>query len=156
MVVCIETIEGKIKKYRTIEPVYPSNRDDYSPPEKYIAYCGREWKDKPEEHEECDHIDCALYLAKKSSDNGPMLFIILSAFGVGFALFFLWKDLNFNFEFLGVTIPVHLLFFGILFLLALSSLIEGLRSGKQFDELNEYKNKGTINGVRAWRIYEEP
>lgn len=156
MVVCIETIEGKIKKYRTIEPVYPSNRNDYSPPEKYIAYCGREWKDKPEEHEECDHIDCALYLAKRSSDSGPMNFMIFSALGLGSILFFIWKNINFNFEFLGVTIPMNMLFYGILFLLALISLVDGLCSGKQFYELNEYKNKGTINGVRAWRIYKEP
>jgi len=156
MVVCIETVEGKIKKYHTIEPVYPSNGGDNSHPEKYIAHCGREWKDKPKEHEECDHIDCALYLAKRSYDNGPMGFVIYSALGVGFIIFIIWENINFEYEFLGITLPLNLLFYVTFFLAALHSLIEGLKSGKQFDELKEYKQKGTINGVRAWRIYKEP
>jgi hypothetical protein len=45
---------------------------------------------------------------------------------------------------------------GVVTLLAFGSLINGFRAGKQFDGLNEYKRKGTIKGIKAWRILDDP
>jgi hypothetical protein len=159
MTVRLQTTEGRIKKYPTIEPVYSTiggENTPFTPPEKYVANCGREWKIKPKDHEECDHLDCAIYLAKKSCDNGPTGFMMCIAFGLAMILFGLWKDIDFNIILGGMNFPIWRIFIASSFLMAFLCLIDGFRAGKQFDELNEYKHKNTINGIRAWRIYEDP
>jgi hypothetical protein len=156
MAVRLQTVEGKIKKYPTIEPIYPANSEENALPEKYVANCGREWKNEPKEHEECDHLDCAIYLAKKSCDNGPKGFMMFIAFGLAMILFGLWKEKDFNLVLGDMNIPIWSFFMALCFLMAFLCLIDGFRAGKRFDELNEYKHKNTVNCVRAWRIYEDP
>ncbi len=155
MMVRLQTIEGRIKKYPTIEPVYSANGRENAPPEKYVANCGREWKIKPKEHEECDHLDCAIYLAKKSCDNGPMGFMMCIAFGLVMIPFGLWKDADFDINLGAMNFPIWRIFIALSFLMAFLCLIDGFRAGKRFNELNEYKHKNSINGIRAWKIYED-
>ena len=71
MVVRLQTAEGKIKTYETIEG---TGEGEYGP-DKYIAKCGREWKEKPKPQDECDHLDCAIYLAETSTTFGLVLFM---------------------------------------------------------------------------------
>jgi hypothetical protein len=40
-------------------------------------------------------------------------------------------------------------------LLAFDSLISGLRAWKELLDLTEYSDKGTINGVKAWKIIDQ-
>ena len=44
---------------------------------------------------------------------------------------------------------------GALTLLAFYFLFFGLRAEKRFNELDEYKNKGTINGIRVSQIFDD-
>ncbi len=92
---------------------------------------------QPELNEECDHLNCAIYLAKEERDGTPRLFVLL------------------------ILIAVILLFFnlgmaGIIILAGVVSLISGIRSGNRLDELCEFSLKGTINGIMAWQIFEDP
>uniref|UniRef100_UPI002FE309D6 hypothetical protein n=1 Tax=Methanothrix soehngenii TaxID=2223 RepID=UPI002FE309D6 len=63
MVVKIQTVDGKIRAYQT---VYGIGGGD-SGPEKYVTECGMEWKNKPSPSEECDHIECAISIAKSGA-----------------------------------------------------------------------------------------
>jgi hypothetical protein len=40
--------------------------------------------------------------------------------------------------------------------LAIILLSVGRDEEKRFDELNEFKNNGTINGIKAYKITEDP
>jgi len=48
-----------------------------------------------------------------------------------------------------------LMFSGLSTLMAFAFLINGLMAGKRFDELTEYRDHGTINGIAAWQIFAE-
>ena len=67
MVVRLQTADGEIKDYQTTYVVGEMIGDRYYP-EKWIANCGLEWKNKPKEHEECDHLDCACTQQKNSGN----------------------------------------------------------------------------------------
>lgn len=74
---------------------------------------------EPEPNEECDHLDCTIYLAKQKRDGGPKDFML----GIALAAFFLmllWgvKDFGLDLMILGVVMP-----------LAFGSLINGFRAG---------------------------
>lgn len=43
---------------------------------------------------------------------------------------------------------------GFITLLAFGILISGIRAGKRFDELTEYRDKGTINGIKVSQIFD--
>lgn len=158
MVVKIQTVDGKIREYRT---VYSKGSGEYSP-QKYVTKCGREWENKPSPFEECDHLECAISIAKSDSDSGPCIFMLFLAFA---GLVILWcRDMP-PFEFLGFRFNglevlgfefsgSALIFFGFYIIFAIHSLISGLNSGTKFDELKEFERERKIKGVRAWRIYD--
>jgi hypothetical protein len=80
MAVRLQTAEGKIKKYET---VYSVGGGGDGPPDKYLTKCGKEWKRAPKPHDECDHLDCAIYLAEKQRDEGPKGFVLCIALAAG-------------------------------------------------------------------------
>jgi hypothetical protein len=135
MAVRLQTAKGKIKKYDTVDHI----SGDYGP-DKWVTKCGREWKHAPKQHEECDHLDCAMYLAKRYRDDAQMVFIILIAFAAGNMI--LWEQ-----EPLGFALMIS----GVIALGAFWILISGLKAGNRFKELIEYKNERTINGITAWK-----
>jgi hypothetical protein len=153
MVVRLQTAEGKIKEYRT---AYFAGGRGEDGPEKYLTKCGKEWKRAPKPHEECNHLDCAIYLAKSKRDNAPVVFMILIAFSlVAFLLMVLMPDyrsflMSGNRGALLGDLMIAISIIGPFYF-----LIDGLRAGNRFNELNEYNLKGTINGIRAWRIFED-
>ena len=59
MVVRLQIAEGKIKEYRTTYKIDGENN-----PANYFTKCGKMWIHKPKPQDECDHLDCAIYLAK--------------------------------------------------------------------------------------------
>jgi hypothetical protein len=159
MVIRLQTLEGDTKEYQTVYSVRggpdPAGDSEGSPHylDKYITNCGLEWKDKPKEHEECNHLECAIYLAKQKRKKGPegfMFFIVLAAVSMILAEMLMAKT------WLNLTI-IFLLFPAALFpiLLAFYSLIRGLRAGEELLDLTEYRDKGTINGIKAWRLFDE-
>lgn len=80
MVVRLQTADGKIREYNTIYGESETFGDGYCIT-RYLTNCGREWEKKPKQHEECDHLDCAIFLAKRQKGGpGFILFIALAAF----------------------------------------------------------------------------
>ena len=137
MAVRLQTSEGKIKEYRTTYGVGDNGSGNNPRPEKYVSPCGMEWNFQPEPNEECDHLNCAIYLAKEERDCAPRYFVLLIVVAVILLLF--------NF-----AVAVIIILTGVV------SLISGIRSGNRLDELCEFSLKGTINGIMAWRIFEDP
>ena len=137
MAVRLQTAEGKIKKYRTTYGVGDNGSPNNPRPEKYVSPCGMEWEFQPHPNEECYHLNCAMYLAKEERNGAPRLFVLM------------------------IMIAVILLFFnfaiaGIIILAGVVSLISGIRSGNRLDELCEFSLRGTINGIKAWQVFEDP
>ena len=160
MVFRLQIPDGGVIEYQTVyaakgEPD-PAGDSEGNPHylQKYCTNCGREWKEKPKDHEECDHLECAIYLAKKRRKEDSVSFflgIILSPFSLILAEKIMSeKELN----------PAFIIIFVIAAfvppLLAFSSLIDGLIAWQDLLDLDEYKGKGTIDGVKAWQIIEEP
>lgn len=84
-------------------------------------------------------------LSKKTKYGGPEVFMIsiaLAAAGI-----IIWGR--------GQDLGLTLIISGSLTLMAFSSLIGGLKAGKRFEELTEYRDKGTIKGIKAYQIFEE-
>jgi len=159
MVFRLQTAEGNIREYRTVytakgEPD-PAGDSEGSPHylDKYCTYCGREWKEKTQDHEECNHMECAIYLARKRRKDGPagfMVGILLAAVSMILAGWIMAEK--------GQNIVIILLLIpGALFplMLAFRSLIRGLRAGEELLELTEFRDRGTVNGIKAWQIHED-
>jgi hypothetical protein len=140
MAVRLQTAYGKIGTYETIQGICGV---EYGP-DKYITKCGREWKVKPKPLEECDHLDCAVYIAIKQWNGTPKGFILSIASAACIILFKGGDDL-------GSALVIS----GFMTLLAFGILISGIRARTRLEELTEYRDKGTINGITAWQIYED-
>ena len=84
MAVWLQTVDGKIKEYRTVYGE-GSNCGEPASPEKYVTKCGQEWRSKASPQEECYHLECAIYLAEKQKKNGHAFFKVSgsSLFHVG-------------------------------------------------------------------------
>lgn len=139
MGVRLQTADGEVKRFPT---TYTEGGGEYGPPEKYIAPCGGEWDHAPKELEECDHLDCAINCAKRRKNESRKYFIF---FGVIAGLFPISKII--------VGFPsILFILMGAYALIALWFLIAELREGKRFRELTEYRDLGTINGIKAFQI----
>lgn len=137
MVVRLQTAEGKIKEYQTIQ--WKSGGEDS--PSIYFTACGRKWEDWPRnwndfDYLNCDHLDCAIAYAKAQAKPESMIFLIIGLLITVLGPLWLESD----------SILVLLWFF--LLPLLYSMQIEK-NAIKQFEELTEYKDKGTINGVKV-------
>ena len=139
MVVRLQTAEGKIKEYQTIQ--WKSGGEDR--PSIYFTACGRKWEDWPRNWNDfnylnCDHLDCAIAYAEAQAKPESMIFVII---GLLITVFYT--------NWLEDAVLVLLC----LFLLPLLYFMEGVEKNakEQLKELTEYKDKGTINGVKVSR-----
>jgi hypothetical protein len=108
---------------------------------KYVTDCGLEWKDKPNPQHECEHIDCAMKVAIKNMKSAALysiLFIPLLIFGI--------RDMLSDFSTFLLT--------GFFATSVLACLFIELSSWKKLIELTEYKDKGTIDGIKANQIFD--
>lgn len=64
MVVRLQTEDGKIKEYQTVDGGGGGEHDLH--PAKYVSKCGREWRYECKPQEECDHLECAIAVAEHS------------------------------------------------------------------------------------------
>jgi hypothetical protein len=147
MVVRLQTAEGKIKEYQTVKGVGDLNGEG-SGVDKWITKCGREWDRVPEIHQECSHLECAIDKANiwKLHATAVVLFGLITAISFGIADKIVDKGapgaiLLFAFPFAVITIIL---------------LVSALDEKKCWDELNEFKNDGSIKGIKAWQIHEDP
>jgi hypothetical protein len=146
MVVRLQTVEGKIKEYQTVYGVGSVIGGEVSGVDKWISKCGGEWNKMPEPHQECSHLECAIRAAEDWKFN---LIFGLPFFGAIAAISFHFRDLE---GLRGIFTLVSLAFaIGAIILLVL-----GLAGKSNWDELNEFKNNGTVKGIAAWQIHENP
>ena len=119
-------------------------------PEKWIANCGLEWKNKPKEHEECDHLDCAIYSAEEQRklDKTTSRFVfVICMITILFGLLSAHEQ-RLGFDVL-IILSGPLMILGFL-------LVGKLIDENPLEELTEYREKGTIKGIRARQIFEDP
>jgi hypothetical protein len=147
MVVRLQTEEGNIKKYQTVHGVSGAEGGCY----KWITKCGSEWDKEPEPHQECNHLECAIYLAKdwQEKELAGLFFGAIAFISFGIAT---------RAELVSIIGRASYIF--VIFIcsavLAIILLSVGRDEEKRFDELNEFKNNGTINGIKAYKITEDP
>ena len=140
MVVRLQTAEGETKEYMTtrVESIGENG------PCIFLTKCGLAWKKKPKPQDECDHLDCAVDSVKQDVRNSFGLFIA--------CIVLVFLCIHSNTE--SYTESLFRIYFQILIgILAFWGLIRGFGAVKRLGELNEYRNKGTISGIRAW-MYE--
>jgi hypothetical protein len=140
MVVRLQTAEGKIKEYQTIQ--WKSGGEDS--PSIYFTACGRKWEDWPRNWNDfnylnCNHLDCAIAYADAQAKPESMIFAIIVLLITSFGAHWL--------EDLGDTFLFFLCFF--LYPSFYFMEIAGKNARKQLKELTEYRDKGTINGVKV-------
>ncbi|VVB71961.1 Uncharacterised protein [uncultured archaeon] len=144
MVVRLQTSEGEIKEYWTIQCI---GGGEYGP-DKYITKCGRQCIEWPKNladfnYLNCDHLDCAIYLEELNAKRTDIiLFTVISL--IIFILVLNWLGFN-----------SALILSGIVALFSLCIMITEIAARKKLEELTEYREKGTIKGIKAWRIYED-
>ena len=141
MVVRLQTAEGKIKEYQTIKGVGNCIGGEVSGIEKWITKCGREWDRLPEPHQECCHLECAIDKAD-----------IWKLYAMATVFFGSITVISFYIINSGPNVIISFPFA----VLAIILLVLALEEKKCWNELNEFKNKETINGIKAWQISENP
>lgn len=135
MALSLRLATGETRKYRTSYSGFGENPT-------YHTKCGMRWIEPPKPEEECEHLDCALAAAKHEI-FGSFLFLLVSIL-----IFALGKsdisEIIFE-DGLGVLIAA----FGILILAFVVWVF--YRSYRDKRELIEFRDKGIIGGVKAWR-----
>jgi hypothetical protein len=143
MVVRLQTTVGEIKEYTTTDIKFVYVCEGPTLIDKYFTPCGLEWKETPKPQEECNHLGCAIFLAEQSWKGRLVFFVVLTVF-----------------VFMGIlaekTDYARLLAYLSILLLAFWVLISVIRARRRVEELIEYRDKGTINGVRTCQISERP
>jgi hypothetical protein len=138
---------GEIKEYKTARGVGAAIGGEVSECDKWITGCGREWDKVPESYQECDHLECAIRAAVTWQLN--------VIFGIFFAAI---AAISFGIRTMGP--PKDIIIAATLFSLAFAVmatilLVLGFVEKGLWDELNEFKNNGTIKGIKAWKISED-
>jgi len=140
MVVRLQTVEGKIKEYQTIQ--CKSGGEDK--PSIYFTACGRKCEDWPGnwndfDYLNCDHLDCAIcYTETQANKRDSTVFIIIGLLITVLGLH--WLEFDFA-----------LVLSGFFVLASLCCMQIERNARKQLKELTEYKDKGMINGIKASR-----
>lgn len=140
MVFRLQTSEGKIKEYQTIKGVGNWIGGEVSGVEKWITKCGREWDRLPEPHQECCHLECAIDKADIWDLYAMATVFFGSIAAISFYIINSGPNVIISFPFAVLTMIL---------------LVLALDEKKCWDELKEFKNKGTIKGIKAWQISEE-
>lgn len=133
MVVRLQTARGDIHEYATSYGI------SYGEGGPYVFYspCGKKWHSEPAYKEQCNHLDCAISIAN-GRRHWHRSFVILLIISL-----------------IALIVSQDELIWLIFFLPAFSALFLGLRGEKQFEELAEYRDNGTINGIKAWQVSQD-
>ena len=144
MVVRLQTEGGELKQYST---VYGEGLVGHEPghPRKYVTKCGQEWKFNPGPRGGCHHLNCAIYLAEQQKRYGYGSFKLSVIFSIVLNLL-----MGHDFD-LGLRLALS----GFSVLVGFGFLISGLVGDVRFKELVEYRDKGTIDSMKARQIYED-
>ena len=133
MVMRLKTARGDIHEYAT------SYGTSYGEGGPYVFYspCGRKWHYEPAYEEQCNHLDCAISIANgRRHWHRSFVFLIVIPL-------------------IALIVSQYELLWLIFLLPAFGTLFFGLRGEKQFEELAEYRDNGTINGIKAWQVSQD-
>lgn len=136
MAISLRLATGEIRTYRTSYPGWGENPS-------YHTECGKIWPDCPEQKEECDHLDCALRAAEKRKHQS-LLFLggcVIASFWARTRMMELISEGGWAILLLAFSILIFIFAIYILY-----------HERKEMNELNEYKNRGTVRGIKALKI----
>jgi hypothetical protein len=133
MVLSLQLATGQIRKYQTF---YSGLGEIPS----YRTKCGKFWHGRPDLEAECDHLDCALK-ATETKITHTILFISCEFF-----VMFLGSSHEMIFD--NILFILLVSFNGMILVFIVWVFYNSLRNKWQLDE---YRDKGTIGGVRAWK-----
>lgn len=127
MAIRLELDNGLVRKYQTSYTLDETSTE--------------ESKCSPSKHVECDHIECGIYAAEYTAINNK------SHFKIFFFVYIFWVLLGFfvgdNASLTGGGVGLICASFGIY------SIWQSRRFAKKAKELIEFRDHGTINGIKA-------
>jgi len=133
MVLRLQTAEDQTKTYQTINNIYGT--DGFAP-----IRCFTKCRSQQDVREEgCDHLECAIYSAKRNKRQSSAS-VLASLIIIIISFVYSWKVPGSD------SATFSLVFFAVV---AFVAYINRYRSGKRLNELTEYMDKGTINGIKA-------
>jgi hypothetical protein len=124
MVLRLQVENGKIKNYSTSYKSYYSKGE--------CVFFDIKSKCDASEHTDCIHLDCAIYAAEYTAKDNKSGFKILLAAAIFW--FLVLRDLGLC---------------GLIVLFGVYFILQAIRSAKKARELIEFRDRGTINGVKA-------
>ncbi len=144
MAVRLQTEGGELKEYST---AYAEGAvgGESSLPEKYVTKSGQEWRSDPGPRGGCNHLNCAIYLVEQQKRYGYGGFKLSIIFYIVLTVL-MTRDFDFGF---------WLLLSGFSTLAGIFFFISGFVADVRFKELVEYRDKGTIDSMKAWQIFED-
>lgn len=141
MSVRLQLANGKVKDYTT----YYANRDVESDSTTYHTECRMIWKDAPPPGAECEHLVCAIRAAEDQA-NGSRL-------AVGYILFLIIFIITFSHNHPpDLSIKAILDLYGIFSLIFIYVALFAYKDHRKTLELKEFKDHGTVNGIRAKQL----
>ena len=154
MAVWLQTEDGRIKEYKTAYGVDLRLVGEYYDYDKWVTKCGKEWRIKPKPQDQCDHLECAIYIAEKSVATKRNMPRAAAKAAVLFAiLLIIFFVMNIFAEKLVEYILIMLLSVSIVLVFAaISTYFLEYGADERLDELNEFKKNGTIKGIKASQI----
>ena len=133
MVIRLQLDNGTIRAYKTW---YETEGSEWAPPE-YKTKCGINWDFSPHFDNGCDHIDCAIRAAEQPRYEAKALF----ACGV---LWILFSSIFFLDWLLSI--------FGFFMWSVFAFLSYRKVDNKLIEELIEFRDHGTVNGIKASKL----
>jgi uncharacterized protein (DUF983 family) len=151
MAVRLQTADGKIKEYQTVEWGGGGGEHDLHPA-KYISNCGREWRCERKPQEECNHLECAIAVAEHSENSDKSASTLMPIFGAIWLFISFFAETVFQsrswYE-MGLIMGLFCILGGVLAIRSYHSAKRKLR------DLIEFYDHGTIGGIKA-SVLEPP
>jgi len=138
---------GTIKEYSTFFR-YGGGENDYKPP-TCETKCGIKWYPNQEPGRKgCDHFDCAMYVLESGINSYPRSIFIL----IGGMLLLILLPIAGGAKSIGIIISYSFLMIIITIIISILFRNIARESAKKKMELIEFRDHGTINGVKAQKI----
>jgi len=135
MAIRLQLENGKTKQYRTSFGI--GSTEPYPSDGEHTTLCGKKWPGNPGIKEECDHLDCAIWVSEKGFRTYSRLSLFIIAFGIIVGLF--WQGF-------GRWLML------IEFFIALLYVLTSIKYYYDKLDLKEFSDHGTIDGIKAFKL----
>jgi len=140
MAVRLQLENGDTHHYRT----WYSRTEGEIGPTTYHTECGMFWEQKPPSDGGCEHIECAI----KAAEFEANFFI------AGICVLALMFLIIFIFQMVEEGVTASFVIYAALLILPIGLSFRGFDKGHR--ELVEFRDHGTVNGIRAEQIWRPP